>query len=709
MYLFELGFCNAGLNGRGGLTLGLGQGGLKKWNVFPSSQPKKELELLQLLALACSGCTEYLDHLPCDLTQLLHHRSQPLQLEMVWSEHVPQAQGRISESQPKQSGLQITPKGKGKRLLQKNNRLLSHRVSYSLLSKWSTPAKHPVCAYGAKLLPHEGSDDFDFSDPFYQLNRIHCLFSGKARTTDPIAFLNRLNYLSARHKRFMPTQILQTLQHYVQEHLPIDSSEWRSKGADFSRHWAQLYPWQQRLLLPLLDITRHLYDALPSHPNPLKFPGIIILDRPDLFCPSEYFSSWISLLDDLFPAMQMFVTCHPENKRLLSEQLLFKTLPQFSNTFKRTSNNASSPERPRLPAKSILLVDMDNRLPNLALMKLSAYYKQQGYHIRVAKKEAYEPKAEAVFASCIFNLPASRKRLQKMQAYYGDSLHCGGSGIDIKKRLAREVEETDPDFGIYPELGDRALGFLTRGCPFKCPFCIVPAKEGKPRQVTDLDSLTQGGKEKLILLDDNLLAHPRSKELLEEMAAKNLRINFNQTLDLKLVDWEKAKLLRSIPCSNVKFNRNVYHFSLNDTQDLETLREKYNLFAFRSKDNVEFIFMYGFNTTLAQDLERFRFLRSLPGAYVFCQQYQPILGGPEPQLKHFFDERADRYIDELVQICFPQSMKSMEKYFRWLSRRYAEQFGQLHMGLVDTIFRYNKRYNRGKYIASLAGTRKVLD
>jgi hypothetical protein len=48
-------------------------------------------------------------------------------------------------------------------------------------------------------------------------------------------------------------------------------------------------------------------------------------------------------------------------------------------------------------------------------------------------------------------------------------------------------------------------------------------------------------------------------------------------------------------------------------------------------------------------------------------------------------------------------MKSMEVYYRWLSRCYAEAFGKLHMPLVDTIFRYNYRERKGRYIATLAG------
>ena len=72
----------------------------------------------------------------------------------------------------------------------------------------------------------------------------------------------------------------------------------------------------------------------------------------------------------------------------------------------------------------------------------------------------------------------------------------------------------------------------------------------------------------------------------------------------------------------------------------------------------------------------------------------------------FFDENADDLIDELVAILFPQNMKSMEKYYRWLSKLYVKAFGKLHMGLVDTIFRYNNRDHKGRYIATMAGTMK---
>lgn len=151
-------------------------------------------------------------------------------------------------------------------------------------------------------------------------------------------------------------------------------------------------------------------------------------------------------------------------------------------------------------------------------------------------------------------------------------------------------------------------------------FCVVPAKEGAPRQVSDLDTLLQG-RRKLILLDDNLLAHPAGLGLLEEMARRDLEVNFNQTLDLRLLTRESAALLRRIRCANAIFSRRVYHFSLNDARHRDRVRERYALLRTTSRDNAEFICMYGFNTSLEEDVRRFRFLRTLPGAYVFVQRY----------------------------------------------------------------------------------------
>jgi hypothetical protein len=354
-----------------------------------------------------------------------------------------------------------------------------------------------------------------------------------------------------------------------------------------------------------------------------------------------------------------------------------------------------------LPRHTILLVDVDGTLPNLALMKLSRHWKACGRKVVLARGVQALPDAETVLASSVFSTAGSAGRVERLRRRYGAALQVGGSGVDLQLRLDPGIESLAPDYSLYPGLGDRALGFLTRGCPRRCSFCVVPVKEGAPRQVSDFDTLLQG-RQKLILLDDNLLAHPAALALLETMAARELAVNFNQTLDVRLLTSESATLLRRIRCSNSTFTRRVYHFSLNDARNLDLVRERYAWLQVTGRDNVEFICMYGFNTSLAEDVRRFRFLRSLPGAYVFVQRYQPVPGGPAPNLRRLFDENADALLDELVGILFKQNMKSMETYYRWLALQYAAQCKRIHHRLVETLFRYNSRPRMGGFLHRLA-------
>jgi len=486
------------------------------------------------------------------------------------------------------------------------------------------------------------------------------------------------------------------------EHLNIDTGRWLERSCDFEWEWSQLRPWEQRAALPVLDAVRHMIDASPKYGTPLEQPGVMLLDRPDLICTEKIFPRWIMLMDRLLPAIQFVLTLSAKARQHFSSSVQRKRLPLPA----AAAQPEAKKKQTRFQRATILLIDVDGRLPNLALMKLSRYFKEQGRKVTLARSDCRIKGADAVYASCVFFSSASRRRVAELRKYYGVSLIIGGSGVDIRGRLPREIENLPPDYSLYPDLKDRAIGFITRGCPNKCPFCIVPIKEGKTRQVANLEDLLQNGRKKLILLDDNILSHPKAARFLEEMARRDLRVNFTQTLDIRLLKKETWQLVRRIRCSNTKFTRTVYYFSLNDTRHLDRVRRKYEQLDFSPKDNVEFICMYGYNTTLAEDVERFHFLRSLPGAYVFVQRYQPIPGGPAPSLANFFDDKAYQLIDELIKIVFPQNMKSMEKYYRWVSRLYANAFEKLHMGLVDTIFRYNNRHDKGRYIVTLAGTRK---
>jgi hypothetical protein len=695
MYLLSLHIENAKKNQDSLFRIEKDHRKIRKWTLLSSNPINREL--LQLTALVCCG-HPFIPHLPFDPLRIFRDRTSVLHIGHVIGLHAP-FDCDSPEVPIAGSVLRIEPNGvvsddRGKQ----DKRLLPTSTAWYRLHAGTGNRKFFSLAYGPELRPHDGTDDFEFNDPYFRANRLSSLFHPNAAVTDPVQFLTRLHYKAIRCGRFPAKQTLQRLCSLFAEYLSIDTGRWEEKSCDFRRIWQRLKPWQQRAALPALDAARHLMDAFPKSGAPLQMAGVILIDRPSRYCSSQRFPSWIDLMDRLLPEIQFLIT------------LPGRYLELFPNNVRRRRLSLPKVESPHKAKKTtrvrhgtILLLDVDSRLPNLALMKLSRHFKEQGRRVRLIRKGDLVEGAEVVYASCVFFTPASKRRVEKLRDYYGDSLVIGGSGVDLKRRLSPEVEGLGADYGLYPELGNRAIGFITRGCPYRCSFCLVPKKEGNVRHVSDLDSLLQGRK-KLILLDDNLMAYPKAGDILEKMAQRGLQVNFTQTLDIRLLNREQVSILKRIHCSNTRFTRRTYHFSLNRPSGLARIEKNYQLFEFEPSDNVEFVCMYGFDTTLEEDVERFRFLHSLPGAYVFVQEYQPVLNGVPPRMIDFFTENPDRLIDQLITITYRQNMKSMEKYYRWLSKRYAQHFGRLHKGLVDTIFRYNNRDRKGRYIATLAGT-----
>ena len=149
------------------------------------------------------------------------------------------------------------------------------------------------------------------------------------------------------------------------------------------------------------------------------------------------------------------------------------------------------------------LIDVDSHnWPNLCLMKLSAYHKARGDLV-----EWWNPgnHYDLVYKSRVFTDTYSKDTIAVTNA---DAVISGGTGYGIRENLPDAVEHTRPDASLYPQFSDTAYGFLSRGCPRNCGFCIVSGKEGrKSRKVADLSEFWDGQRE-IKLLDANLLACP---------------------------------------------------------------------------------------------------------------------------------------------------------------------------------------------------------
>ena len=198
----------------------------------------------------------------------------------------------------------------------------------------------------------------------------------------------------------------------------------------------------------------------------------------------------------------------------------------------------------------VLLVDIDSTIPNIALMRLSYYYKSLGWivvFIRLGISIYDKPKTievdnseyDLTYASTIF-----KGTIDSVCFKNPFSLDIGGTGSNyISKKLPQEIENSPCDYSIYPDC-DTSYDFLSRGCIRDCEFCLVREKEGALRQVASIDQIVKHKKVKF--LDNNFLALPNHKELLQELIDKKIRCQFNQGLDIRLVDDTNAELLSKL-------------------------------------------------------------------------------------------------------------------------------------------------------------------
>jgi hypothetical protein len=252
----------------------------------------------------------------------------------------------------------------------------------------------------------------------------------------------------------------------------------------------------------------------------------------------------------------------------------------------------------------INLVDIDSTIPNLALMKISAWHKIQGDITGLNLENA-----DKSYASVIF--PANHD-----DAIGYDDI--GGTGWDINKVLPHHIEFIKPDYDLYPSTYSQ--GFTTRGCVRRCKFCFVPDKEGAIQIWQHPSKFHDERLKTCMIMDNNIFGagHEWCKEVFGWYHDNNVKM-LEHGMDIRLLDEDLVLML-----ADIKLTPKGIHFAWDNMGDEKYVRAGIKLLedaGFNLRRHISFYVLAGYNTTFEQDLYRCETLKEL-GCNAYVMRYK---------------------------------------------------------------------------------------
>lgn len=257
------------------------------------------------------------------------------------------------------------------------------------------------------------------------------------------------------------------------------------------------------------------------------------------------------------------------------------------------------------------LIDVDgHNFPNLPLMKLSAWHKKQGdtveWYMPLIHNNLNCDPFDKVYMSKVFTFTEDYQ-----YSINAKEIIEGGTGYyypDGGPLLGYDIEHIYPDYSLYPTLtNNTAYGFLTRGCPRHCNFCIVGNKEGLiSNKVANLSEFWRGQKY-IELLDPNILACKDHKELLQQLIDSKAYVNINQGADARLLNEDNISLIKQIKLKMI-------HFAWDNINDRDKVVPKLKLYKQLTNCDMRKTIVYvltNFNSSLEEDLERVYTIREI--------------------------------------------------------------------------------------------------
>lgn len=267
------------------------------------------------------------------------------------------------------------------------------------------------------------------------------------------------------------------------------------------------------------------------------------------------------------------------------------------------------------------LYDVDSTIPNLAIMRLSAYHKERGDAVEWFLPMMGAGGFDKVYASAVFR-DQHDDDLSDHSYLRPERMEIGGSGWDLHKNLPTEVERCPPDYSIYGYKHN--IGFAMRGCRFRCSFCDVPVKEGRPKATNTIAELwTQRASNFLVLLDNDFFGNPEWRERIAEIRAFDLKVCFSQGLNIRIITEEQCAALAYVRFWNLRLSRRQVYFAWDRFRDEKLIDagiERVRAAGIKAWQMAFFI-LIGYDTTPEQDYYRVMKIHKL-GCDPFVMPYR---------------------------------------------------------------------------------------
>lgn len=296
---------------------------------------------------------------------------------------------------------------------------------------------------------------------------------------------------------------------------------------------------------------------------------------------------------------------------------------------------------------NVRLTQIDGKLPNLALMKLSHYHKSLGHNVHFFKrlhKDLFEPNYDYVYGSSIFKFSEKAQTIFKTQ--FPDAL-IAGTGTNNNITVEDIIQEKDYeyyDYDIYPEFNN-SIGFSQRGCRLKCKFCVVPNKEGKNYSLHSINEIWRKNNNKnIILLDNDFFGQQNWETTSKEIIDGKFKVNFNQGINVRLINENACNYLQDMKYYDVKFENKRLYTAWDNLKD-----EKIVFKGLKLLENA-----------------------NIPMNHIMVYM---LIGFDKNETWERILYRFEKLVDKGVMpypMVYDQSNKQLKKFQRWVVRRYYQ-------------------------------------